>query len=222
MPFQSEAFRLLQEKRAKVCGLFQAIPLFTFAKRYKILKEDAALERYFIAIIPPSPILEEVMELKNYFKEKYNSKASLNSPPHITLHMPFQWKEEKESLLIERISSFAQQHHAFEISLLNFGSFETRVIFIDVIKNESLEKLQKELQRFCKRDLNLFNANYKEHAYHPHLTLAFRDLRKSEFIKAWEEFSEKKFRKTFSATSVVLLKHDGEHWQIFFEACLRP
>lgn len=185
------------------------------------MKKESILERYFIAIIPPSPILEEALALKNYFKEKYNSKASLNSPPHITLHMPFQWKAEKENLLIERISSFAQRHNAFEISLLDFGSFEPRVIFIDVVKNGVLEKLQKELQLFCKKELNLFNANHKENAYHPHVTLAFRDLRKSEFAKAWEEFREKKFKATFSTTSIVLLKHDGARWQIFFEANLR-
>ena len=55
---------------------------------------------YFLAIIPPSPLYEEALELKNYFKENYQSKASLNSPPHITLHMPFQWKQEKEEDLV--------------------------------------------------------------------------------------------------------------------------
>lgn len=165
--------------------------------------------------------MEEVSELKNYFKEKYKSKASLNSPPHITLHMPFQWKEKKEDLLIEKLSSFAQSQPVFEISLSNFGCFEPRVIFIDVIKNANLELLQKNLQRFCKREFNLFNANYKEHAFHPHVTLAFRDLKKSEFLKAWEEFREKKFQATFPVTSLILLKHDGSQWQIFQESNLQ-
>jgi 2'-5' RNA ligase len=177
------------------------------------LKEPTAEQLYFIAIIPPSPMLEEAMELKRYFQEKYKSKASLNSPPHITLHMPFRWREEKEDTLMEKMFSFAQSQNSFEISLLNFGSFESRVIFIDVVKSEALEKLQKALQRLCKKELNLFNANYKEHEYHPHLTLAFRDLRKSEFFKAWAEFNEKKFSATFSVNSIALLKHDGERWQ---------
>ena len=185
------------------------------------MKEDTAKQLYFIAIIPPSPILEDAMELKNYFKEKYNSKASLNSPPHITLHMPFQWKEEKENVLLERLASFAQQHPSFEMSLSNFGCFDPRVIFMDVAKNETLEGLQKELRRFCKRELNLFNANYKEHAYHPHITLAFRDLRKSEFVEAWEEFRVRKFNATFQVSSIVLLKHDGARWQLFSEFNLK-
>ena len=163
----------------------------------------------------------QAMELKEYFKEKYNSKASLNSPPHITLHMPFQWKEEKENLLAERISSFALSQNSFEMTLLNFGSFEPCVVFMDVVKNEKLSALQKNLHKFCKKELNLFNANYKELAYHPHLTLAFRDIKKSEFTRAWEEFKEKKFEATFEVNSIALLKRDGSKWQIFSEANLQ-
>jgi hypothetical protein len=39
--------------------------------------------RYFIAIIPSQPIFDEVLSLKNYFKEKYNSKglAEFSSAP---------------------------------------------------------------------------------------------------------------------------------------------
>lgn len=179
------------------------------------LEKETTKQLYFIAIIPPSPVLEEAMELKNYFNEKYKSKASLNSPPHITLHMPFQWKEEKENLLIEKISAFAKPFHSFELNFLNFNCFPPRVIYIDVEKNDALIILQKDLQRFCKIELNLFNANYKEHAFHPHVTLAFRDLKKQDFVAAWEEFKERKFERTCKVISISLLKHDGKKWNVF-------
>lgn len=185
------------------------------------LKKEITKQLYFIAIIPPSPILEEAQELKNYFSDRYKSKASLNSPPHMTLHMPFQWKEENENFLIERLSSFAQTQNKFDVMLLNFGCFEPRVIFIDVVKTEGLDKLQRNLHRFCKKELNLFNATYKEDGFHPHVTLAFRDLKKSMFSKAWDEFREKKFNGSFKVSSIILLKHDGKMWQIFYEANLR-
>ena len=134
--------------------------------------------------------------------------------------MPFQWKVEKENVLIEALKSFIEPFHSFDIRFLNFNSFPPRVIYIDVVKNEELNKLQKELQRFCKKELNLFNANYKEHAYHPHVTLAFRDLRKQHFISAWEEFKEKKFERNCLVKSVFLLKHDGEKWNVLEEFLL--
>lgn len=170
---------------------------------------------YFIAIVPPEPIYGEALALKNQFKDQYNSKAALNSPPHITLHMPFKWKESKEAELASSLETFAVKQKSFELKLTGFGAFEPRVIFIDVRKDEMLTDLQKRLKRFCKTELNLFNADYKEFAYHPHLTLAFRDLKKPEFYKAWEEFKERKFEATVNVVSITLLKHDGKEWKEF-------
>jgi 2'-5' RNA ligase len=162
------------------------------------------------------------MNLKTYFKDKYNSKASLNSPPHITLHMPFQWKEDKENILTEKLHDFAKLFLPFELELLNFNCFPPRVIYIDVVKSKLLEKLQQDLHRLCKKELNLFNANYKEHPFHPHVTLAFRDLRKQQFLMAWEEFRERKFERTFQVSAISLLKHDGMRWEIVSQFQLRP
>ncbi len=173
------------------------------------------VNRYFIAIVPPSPVFEEVLALKNYFKEKYESKAALNSPPHITLHMPFLWKEKKEDLLISSLQDFAADQKPATIKLSNFSPFPPRVIFINVSANEELNKLQLNLHRFCKAKLNLFNAEYKDIPFHPHLTLAFRDLKKPMFAEAWSEFKDKTFSASFHLDKITLLKHDGKIWQQF-------
>lgn len=179
----------------------------------RIVVEQSKL--YFIAVVPPSPIYEQAEELKLYFRDRYKSKASLNSPPHITLHMPFQLKEKKEADLSERLARFTAAFNPFHMRLKNFSCFSPKVIFIDVDGNEELSVLQKELHRFCKKELNLFNANYKELPFYPHLTLAFRDLKKPNFDKAWEEFKEKKFLADFLVEQVTLLKHTGKVWQVF-------
>jgi 2'-5' RNA ligase len=172
---------------------------------------------YFIAIIPPSPIYEEALGLKNHFKEKYQSKASLNSPPHITLHMPFQWKEDKEDELLSTFEKLSPVVKPFKLKLSGFGSFPPRVLFIDVDKNESLVNLHQNIHQQCKRELNVFNANYKDKAFHPHLTLAFRDLKKPMYAKAWEEFEHKDFNTEFSVDKFALLKHNGKVWEIYKE-----
>jgi 2'-5' RNA ligase len=183
-------------------------------------RSDEKLKQYFIALIPPSPIFEEAIQLKGYFKEKYNSKASLNSPPHITLHMPFRWKEKKEEELTAKIHQFVKRFEPLKVCLDNFGAFPPRVIFMNVVADELLNQLQKGIQRFCKKELNLFNANYKEQAFHPHLTLAFRDLKKPVFKQAWEEFSHREFKAEFIADKIALLKHSGKIWQVYKEFTL--
>ncbi|MBI1770185.1 MAG: RNA 2',3'-cyclic phosphodiesterase [Bacteroidetes bacterium] len=171
--------------------------------------------RYFIAVLPPSPVYEEIFSMKNYFREKYNSKASLNSPPHITLHMPFLWKEKKENDLVNSLDVFAKGKEQFNIELLGFGAFPPQVIFISVKENEQLNQLQYQFQKFCKTELNLFNAQYKDQPFHPHVTLAFRDLKKPMFVSAWNEFKEKSFSSSFVLEKITLLKHNGKHWQSF-------
>lgn len=171
--------------------------------------------QYFIAIVPPEPVHSEALQLKHYFREQYNSKASLNSPPHITLHMPFRWRKDRELGLVESLKQFAATKSQFDIRLTGFSSFEPRVIFIDVARSETLDELQKQLKRFCRIELNLFNADYKDLGFNPHITLAFRDLKKPQFYKAWEEFRTKSFVATFSVSSIALLKHDGKVWKVF-------
>ena len=173
------------------------------------------LNLYFIAIVPPSPVYDEAVNLKLYFQQTYNSRAALNSPPHITLHMPFLWKQPKENALILKLDRFVKNFNPIKVCLDNFSSFPPRVIFINVAETEILNAFQKEIHRFCKKELNLFNATYREEPFHPHLTLAFRDLKKSAYKTAWEEFSKKEFKAEFMADKISLLKHNGKIWKVF-------
>lgn len=184
----------------------------------KIFAKD---KLYFLAIIPPTPIYEEALAQKQYFKEHYKSKASLNSPPHITLHMPFRWKEKDEAELSTQLNDFSKNLGPVNIKLENFSSFPPRVIFINVVLNQELDNLQKNLKRFCKRVLNLFNADYKELPFHPHLTVAFRDLKKANYFLAWGEYEKKKFEAEFTADRLALLKHNGKLWEVHQEFLLQ-
>ncbi len=175
---------------------------------------------YFIAILPSSPIFEQTSELKNYFKEHYRSKAALNSPPHITLHMPFEWKEKKEDVLVSSLGLFLKNKGRLTLELLNFSCFAPRVIFVTVLENEILRSFQYELHRYCKKELNIFNAQYKDMRFHPHLTLAFRDLKKPMFEKAWDEFKDKEYSASFVVEHIALLKHNGNIWELFKEFAL--
>jgi len=177
-------------------------------------------KQYFVALIPPSPVFEEAQAVKEYFKEKYHSKAALNSPPHITLHMPFLWNDEKEKKLNAKLHVFAKQCDPIKVCLDNFSSFPPRVIFMNVTESDALNELQKKLHRFFKRELDIFNANYKEQPYHPHLTLAFRDLKKPHYHLAWQEFSKKDYKAEFMADKIALLKHNGQKWDVLKEFLL--
>ena len=149
----------------------------------------------------------------------FGSKGALRSPAHITLHMPFEWKEEKETLLIEKLSEFKFEG-LLSIKLHDFSCFEPRVVFIDVAPNESLNELQKSLVKHAKLNLNLFNQANDMRGFHPHITIAFRDLKKAKFYEAWEHFKGQKFIEEFDIRNFCLLKQNDNLWENYHEFTL--
>jgi 2'-5' RNA ligase len=185
------------------------------------MKSNPDFQRYFLAIIPPQPVYNEAQVLKEYFRDNFNSKASLNSPPHITLHMPFRWKEKKEAILIEKLNEFSAKQSPFLLSLDRFGSFAPRVIYLNVQANHQLLTFQKELEKFCKTSFQLFNANRLDQPFRPHLTLAFRDLKKEFFDQAWNRIRHQDFKHDWLVDSFCLLKSDGRVWHTFSQIVLQ-
>jgi 2'-5' RNA ligase len=174
------------------------------------------VQKYFIAIIPPEPLFSELETIKLDVSQRFHNKSALRSPAHITLHMPFELKAEKEGLLIRTLSEF-KCPSSFHITLKDFSCFEPKVIFVDVLKNESLFELQKTLVYHIKSKLNIFNQAESERGFHPHVTIAFRDLKKEDFYIAYEEFKKKTFTASFTCNSFWLLKHADRKWHPFKE-----
>jgi 2'-5' RNA ligase len=173
------------------------------------------MNRYFLAIIPPEPIASQIDEIKHQFMNEYGSKGALRSPAHLTLHMPFEWKEAKEDKLIHLLAQ-TTKWNPFPIVLNGFGAFPPKTIFI---KNEPCPELidfQSNLANYTKRNMQLFNPTHNR-GYNPHITVAFRDLKKEAFAKAWHEFETRPFKANFEVDSFWLLKHDGKIWQAFKE-----
>lgn len=169
---------------------------------------------YFIALIPPSPLQDEIQKLKLEIKDRFGSEHSLNAPPHITLLSPFRFEKENMGQLHSMMEVFAQGFQPFEVQFNEFSTFPPRVVFIDVVKSPGLTELQTKLEKLARSNSELFNYNYDERPYHPHLTLAFKDLTKSDFYAIWKDLENREFRKSFIASELFLLRHDGEEWEI--------
>ncbi|NQZ77082.1 MAG: 2'-5' RNA ligase family protein [Ekhidna sp.] len=169
---------------------------------------------YFIAIVPPSDIAEEITKLKEEVALRYNSKHALKSPPHITLHMPFKWKDKRFEELAKLVGLTNEELVPFMVDLRDFDFFEPRVVFVDVSPNEHLVTLQAKIVKWCRRDLKLDDGNYKGRPFHPHVTIGFRDLKKPMFYEAKKEFSERSFQHQFEVKCVNLLRWDKGSWHL--------
>jgi len=171
---------------------------------------------YFIAIVPNLSVRELIKALKEEMKERFNTKHALKSPAHITLQMPFKRSADFEEPLVNTLKAFANQQQAFKIELSGFGCFSPRVLFVKVNDHEPIATMCRDLKKVLSDTLD-FKTDKITSKIHPHMTIATRDLSKSEFNKAWPEYEKRKFSSSFWANGIFLLKHTGKYWEIHRE-----
>jgi 2'-5' RNA ligase len=172
-------------------------------------------ELYFFALLLPFNVAAEADEVKREFAEKYESTRALRSPSHLTIIPPFFANDEFERSIEDKVEKFSKNFEPFNISLNGFGEFNNKVIFIEVEKNEQLQLFYKAFTAFF-TGLG-FELTSMNKFFHPHITVAFRDLTEANFKKAWPQFQTREFKNAFSASSIHLLRHKGEMWNVVKE-----
>ena len=169
---------------------------------------------FFIALLPPIEIQNQVTEIKHYFAEHYNSSHALKSPPHITLQPPFKWLTEDLDQLEQHLSLFCQNYSPIPITLSGFNAFPPRVIYVDVIKTPELLTLQQDLMAYLEQHLNIVDEVSKKRPFSPHMTVAFKDLTRQAFKTAWSEFEQRSIQFEFTTPQLTLLIHNEQKWNI--------
>lgn len=171
---------------------------------------------YLLALVPPPELRETVRKLKEEMKSRFRAAHALKVPAHITLQMPFRRTEPELEQLDRYLGEFSIGQKPFKVALSGFGAFPPRVIFIKISDHEPVEKIYKGLQEGFSpllgesREPNIYR-------FHPHMTIATRDLAESAFESAWPEFRNRGFEASFTATSLFLLRHNGKFWEFFRE-----
>lgn len=168
---------------------------------------------YFIAIIPPDEIASEVTAIKQDFSHRFDTSGALRSPAHITLVPPFKWEVKKQEILVDVLKKFTPSCQPLSLELRNFNSFAPRVIYLDVVPSSVLETLYLSINRWMERKLDI-TFQHPSRPFRPHMTVAFRDLTKANFHKAWHEYKHKHFEASFEVNNIHLLRHSGRMWEV--------
>ena len=164
---------------------------------------------YFIAVVPQEKLAEKAKQFSKDFADRFNSVKSYKNFPHITVIKPFNLDDSHEIFLVENFSEMKIKSPSFDLKLKGFGCFANRtnpVIFIKPENTADLQKLYDEVHP----QMNFHPIS----EFHPHLTVAYRDLTFDNYKKAWEEYQTKTFEDSFLADKVCLFKHDGKKWNL--------
>lgn len=137
--------------------------------------------------------------------------------PHITLKAPFAISYNQDIEVREWFTSLTIKSTAFEVELNGFGCFDkpkNPVIFVKPKLSSKLISLQKEIIEAFEMQFPELKSQFSDKDFHPHMTIAYRDLTYPEFGKAWEKYSKKEYQNSFNVQHIFLLKHNKSSWEI--------
>lgn len=171
---------------------------------------------YFLALIPPKHISDKIHAIKLYVSEKYNCKHALKSPPHITLEPPFHYSLHKENFLLQKISELNKSLPDTDIpvELNGYDVFLPKVVFINIIQNSLLTNAYNHVHSFVKTELKVVK-DLPPRPFHPHITIAFRDVKKHLVTQILEDLKQNfPIKETFCISNVSLLYFTNKHWEV--------
>jgi 2'-5' RNA ligase len=170
---------------------------------------------YFIALVLPSALNEKVLHWKNFMHQRYDCNVGLKSPAHITLIPPFWMEENREAELFHDVAQLAKNSLPFIVRTKNFSAFKPRTIFIDVEKNIVLNSLKENVDDFFKPN-NYCKIKVDSRPFHPHITIATRDLFKKSFYEAWPVFEKEIFEEEWMVDGLSVLRHNKKNWDVVY------
>lgn len=168
---------------------------------------------FYIAIVPPPAAAAAIDNLRHAIWQRYNSQHGLNSPPHITLIPPFKLSHASADELQAKLQELVRNFQPFTLTGKGVNHFDQKTIYAKVDLNEYLTALQKELELLVKEELN-FKIERPDRKYTPHLTLAFKDLKKENFKEAFRYLEAQQISLQFPVNNIALLQHSGKRWLI--------
>jgi 2'-5' RNA ligase len=169
--------------------------------------------KYFIGLLPPPALETSLHQVKADLKTHFEVKYALQSPAHLTLKMPFRYKEAKEQELVFRFTSLLEEQQSFSLQLKGIGHFGRRNIHHQVAPSSPLLELQTKLRGFCKRYLHLVEE-LSDRNFQPHITLAYKDLKAEHFEEVLAFAKKNAIQSDFLVDRAYLLKNVEGRWKV--------
>ncbi len=168
---------------------------------------------YFTALVLPEHLNNRILPLKQHMFAEYGCRVGLNSPAHITLLPPFKMDKGMEEALTAGVDDLSVSLTPFDVKTADFSAFPPRILFIDVEVSPALKSLKAASDRYFGAH-PLLKVKIDTRPFHPHITIATRDLTPNDFAAAWLHFRDKTFNETWTANGISILRHNTKNWDV--------
>ncbi len=167
-----------------------------------------------IAIIPPEPVFSDIRKEQEYIADTWGPKHAMRAPPHITIIPPLALTSSEVGWLFGMANALSGSVSGFTMDLRDYGSFKPRVLYINPLVNHDLHDLYDLWHQSLLAKMPHVLEKYPDRSFHPHITLAHKDVTHRQFDEMWNHFSSKKYRASFRADHFCILQYTGEGWVV--------
>lgn len=168
---------------------------------------------YYIANVLPEVLNEKILPYKQMMFDQYHCKVGLKSPAHITFIPPYYMDETFENELITDLDNVCSSLQPVTVRTNNFSSFKPKTIFIDVAVDEKLQSLKKSVDAYFQTRTQ-YKMKLDTRPFHPHITIATRDMHKKIFYEVFPYFQQKNFLEQWEVNGLSLLRHNQKNWDV--------
>jgi 2'-5' RNA ligase len=158
---------------------------------------------YLVVLSPNEELRNRISAVRKEFNEEYNPSMPLNGKPHLALVRFVTWNMLEEKL-VNRFLHIAMGFVPFKVELMDFGSFPSHSIYINVATKIPVQNLVRELRSAQK----LMKADPEQEPHfiaEPFIPVA-RKLLPWQYEKGWLEYSHRHFTAKMIADGMLLLK----------------
>lgn len=170
-------------------------------------------QTHFIGVLLPDNLTSMVEECRRYMNRTYGCRSGHATPVHVTLVPPFALPRDYTTAdVVEELLRGVPQDSGFSARTENFDAFGDRTLFAAVrpapewnrLKNAAETALRGAFPGCLRKDPRPF---------HPHITVANRDIPPGASTAALRVLSGKKFEEDFPVDNMTVFVRKGGGWE---------
>jgi len=175
---------------------------------------EPRLPLYFVALIPQGEVKVQINHVKHQTGGRFGCRQALKSPPHITIIPPFRLQPERVEEMLEAVRGNFEAPVNLSVSFNGLGAFENRTIYLDIVADSGINSYDLVAKNLVATKPDLFpNVRFHD-TFHPHITLANRDIPPGDFLEMMDYLKKKTLPESCNELSLEILHLDRGKWMI--------
>lgn len=176
------------------------------------------LKEYSLRIVPPSPVLEEVIHFKKEFRAVFGEQLFSKSKPHITIaafQMDFEYQDILVRILFQlsRLSKFELEIEGFDII-----SKDSCTLYLKVSNSKGLKSVHRDFNILWIRDLHRKRSTL-QWSNTPHMTIS-KAANEKMLHESLTYFQQIEYFRKFEVDRLTLVSKDKKttwNWEYQIE-----